>query len=481
MNQPRDLHRKHFFIGGEFVDASGDERIDVISPFTEEVIGSIPVPTEAEATAALNAARKAFDDGPWPRMKPQERARALERIADALLETKDECAEVMSLDNGMPVKSSPGMGRSTDVILRSYADLARTYEFSSSRPWQGSQVSIFREPMGVVLAIAPWNGPVSGNTHMLAPALAAGCTIVLKPASEAPLSLEYLARAVQKADLPPGVVSVLPADKPTGEYLINQPQIDKIAFTGSTAVGRHIMEVAARNMVRVTLELGGKGPAVICDDVDLDTYADGIIRSGMWHSGQVCAAQTRLLVPASRHDEILDRLVDRTAALVVGDPMDPKTDIGPLTMQRQRTRVEEYIAAGRAEGAKVVLGGGRPNDLPTGWFVEPTIFDGVDNSMRIAQEEIFGPVLSVITYEHEDDAVKIANGSIYGLSGSVWTQDPQRAERLARRMQVGQVHVNGHSTCPGQPFGGFKQSGIGRKGGPEGLEAYLETKLVQHH
>jgi acyl-CoA reductase-like NAD-dependent aldehyde dehydrogenase len=293
--------------------------------------------------------------------------------------------------------------------------------------------------------------------------------------------VRILSEAVVAADIPPGVISIIPGDGLVGSYLTGQPEVDKIAFTGSTPVGKTIMRLAADRMVRVTLELGGKGPAIVCDDADISQLAPAIVRSGMGMSGQVCAAQTRILVPRSKHDEFVDALVTEARALRVGDPMDPETEIGPLTTAKQRDRVEGYLALGREEGARPVVGGGRPPGFDRGWFVEPTIFDGVENSMRIAQEEIFGPVLVVITYDTDDEAVRVANDSRYGLNGSVWSSDLERARRIAGGMNLGQVHLNGFGTCPGQPFGGYKESGIGRKGGVEGFESYLETKVVQTH
>jgi acyl-CoA reductase-like NAD-dependent aldehyde dehydrogenase len=359
--------------------------------------------------------------------------------------------------------------------------MGRSFPFHERRTWAGGELDVYKEPAGVVVSIAPWNGPVAGISHSLGPALATGCTIVVKPAVEAPLAVRILSEAVVAADIPPGVISIIPGDGLVGSYLTGQPEVDKIAFTGSTAVGKTIMRLAADRMVRVTLELGGKGPAIVCDDADISQLAPAIVRSGMGMSGQVCAAQTRILVPRSKHDEFVDALVTEARALRVGDPMDPETEIGPLTTAKQRDRVEGYLALGREEGARPVVGGGRPPGFDRGWFVEPTIFDGVENSMRIAQEEIFGPVLVVITYDADDEAVRVANDSRYGLNGSVWSSDLERARRIAGGMNLGQVHLNGFGTCPGQPFGGYKESGIGRKGGVEGFESYLETKVVQTH
>lgn len=474
-------HIDRLMIAGEWVAPTSTDRIDVVSPYTEKIVGSIPAPTVAEADSAVSAARSAFETGPWPRMKPEERGAAITRLADELWDRREEAARLYSLETGVPISTSPALGAVADLILRSYAQMCTPETFVAERQSMGRQVTVRQEPVGVALGVSPWNAPVAGISFMLGPALAAGCPIVLKPASEAPLATAMLAEAVMAADLPHGVVSILPGDGVLGDYLVGHPGIDKIAFTGSTAVGKHIMSVAAERMARVTLELGGKGPAILCDDVDLDSMVGTLVRAGLGNSGQVCSAQTRILVPRSRHDEIVERIVTEAAELIVGDPMDPATDLGPLTLERQRERVEGYIAVGRAEGAVIALGGGRPQQFDTGWFVEPTIFDGVEPSMRIAQEEIFGPVLCVLSYDDDDHAIAIANDSQYGLVGSVFTSDAERGEAIAARMRTGQVHINGYGTCPGHPFGGFKQSGLGRKGGPEGLAAYLETKVVQRH
>ncbi|MDH6293305.1 aldehyde dehydrogenase [Rhodococcus opacus] len=477
-----ELHQKEILIGGRFVSAAGSERYDIVSPFTEEVIGSVPVPTEGEMRQALEAAHRAFEEGPWPRMAAEERADAIDRLASELRERAQETAELFSFESGTPVKASAGLGNTTDIVFKTYADLARTFAFRERREWFGGELDVYKEPAGVVVGIAPWNGPIPGISHSLAPALAAGCTIVIKPAVEASLAVRFLSEAVEAAGFPEGVISIMPGDGAVGTYLNNQPEVNKIAFTGSTPVGKAIMRLAADRLVRVTLELGGKGPAILCDDADISALAPTIVQSGLALSGQVCAAQTRILVPRSRKAEFVDALKAAAKALKVGDPMSPDTDLGPLSTARQRDRVEEYIRIARDEGARVALGGGRPAGLDRGWFVEPTIFDNVDNSMRIAQEEVFGPVLAVIAYDGpDDDAVRIANDSKYGLNASVWSSDTERATKIAGKLRHGQIHINGFGTCPGQPFGGFKESGIGRKGGVEGLESYLETKVVQTH
>jgi aldehyde dehydrogenase (NAD+) len=313
----------------------------------------------------------------------------------------------------------------------------------------------------------------------IAPALAAGCTVVLKPAPEGPVSPMLLAEALEAAELPAGVVNVLPAGRETSEHLVVHPDVDKVAFTGSTAAGRRIMSLCGERIARITLELGGKSAAIIADDVPLEDVLPTVVPAGIGHSGQVCAALTRILVPRKRHDEVTEAIAARLDVVIVGDPMDPRTVLGPLAAERQRSRVEGYIAAGREEGATLAYGGGRPAHLDRGWFVEPTLFANVQNSMRIAREEIFGPVLSVIAFDDLDDAVAIANDSDYGLSGAVFARDPELAEQIARRVRTGQISVNTWGMCVVQPFGGYKQSGLGREGNIEGLASCLETKVIQ--
>ena len=330
----------------------------------------------------------------------------------------------------------------------------------------------------VVGTITPWNAPVGNVAIKLAPALAAGCTAVVKPAREGPSSALLLAEAIEAAGLPEGVVSILPAGREVGEHLVSHPQVDKVAFTGSTTAGRRIMSICGERIARVTLELGGKSAGIIADGIDVDELLPGIVMAGVQHSGQICAALTRILVPRAREKEIVDKIADIMSGIVVGDPLDPATQLGPLAMRRQRDRVEDYIAIGLSEGAHTVVGGRRPPALERGWYYEPTLFAGVDNSMRIAQEEIFGPVLCVIPFDDEADAIRIANDSPFGLSGAVYADDLDMAERIAAAVRTGQMWINGWGMCVTEPFGGYKQSGLGREGGVQGLTAYLETKYL---
>ncbi|ODU06886.1 MAG: aldehyde dehydrogenase [Pseudonocardia sp. SCN 72-86] len=469
-----------FFIGGRWVAPATDRRIDIVSPTTEEHLASVPEGTGGDVDAAVAAARRAFDDGPWPRMTPAERAGYLRRIGE---EVKARCPEMetsFTEELGAPTVVSHAFH--TGFAVSMWDDAATLHErvaFEERRTWPGGEALIVNEPVGVVATIIPWNGPVGTASLKISPALAAGCTVVLKPAPEGPVSVFLLAEAIEAAGLPEGVVNIVPAGREVGEYLVRHPGIDKVSFTGSTVAGRRIMSLCGERITRVTLELGGKSAGIVCDDIPLDQVLPTLLPDGFGHSGQVCAATTRLLVSRNRHDEFVEAAAAVLASLPVGDPRDPGTAIGPLAAERQRDRVEGYIAVGKEEGARIVTGGGRPAHLDKGWFVEPTLFAGATNDMRIAREEIFGPVLTVIPYDTVDDAVAIANDSDYGLSGSVYTTDLALGESVARRVRTGQMYVNNSSMCVVQPFDGFKQSGLGREGGPEGIAPYFETKMIQ--
>jgi aldehyde dehydrogenase (NAD+) len=330
-----------------------------------------------------------------------------------------------------------------------------------------------------VATIIPWNGPVATASLKIGPALAAGCTVVLKPAPEGPVSTMILAEALEAAGFPEGVVSILPGGREAGEHLVKHPDVDKVTFTGSTAAGKRIMGLCADRIARVTLELGGKSAGIIADDIPLDQVLPTLSFAGIGSSGQVCAAITRIVVPRHRQDEVANALADIFEGIKVGDPREGDTVLGPLAAERQRDRVEEYIRIGLEEGARLVTGGGRPKGLDKGWFVEPTIFADVSNDMRIAQEEIFGPVICIIPFDTVEEAVAIANDSDYGLSGAVYASDQELAESIARQIRTGQISINTWGMCVVQPFGGYKQSGLGREGNVEGLSAFLETKLIQ--
>jgi aldehyde dehydrogenase (NAD+) len=468
-----------FFIGGKWVEPTGSDTLDVISPATEEVIGRVPVSTNADIDRAVAAAREAFDLGPWPRMAPGDRADIMASISGSITAQMNEFASLISNENGAPYNFSiMGQVFAATAVLDFFTGLAREFEFEQTRHGMMGPVLVRKEPVGVAAGIIPWNVPLFIVMLKMAPALASGSTIVLKPAPETPLDANALAEILESSGLPAGVVNIVSADREVGEHLVRHPDIDKVSFTGSTAAGRKIGAICGEQLKRCTLELGGKSAAIVCDDADLDTVIAPLIEAGMMNNGQACVAQTRILASRNRYDEVRDALAEAVAAYTVGDPLDPEIQCGPLVAARQRERVEGYIAKGKAEGATLVVGGGRPAGLDKGFFVEPTLFADVDNSMTIAQEEIFGPVLSLIAYDTEEDAVSIANDSNYGLSGTVWTADVDKGLDIARRVRTGTYTINGFGMDFGSPFGGFKTSGVGRELGPEGLEAYLEDKTI---
>ncbi len=476
-----EMVRTDLFIGGGWVAPESTEVIEVVSPATEEVIGRAPHASTADVDRAVASARAALVDGPWPAMSAGERAEVMAALSAQLQARSMEIADLITAENGSPASFSlMGQVFASTMVLDYYTELARTFAFTDERTGIMGPVTVRREPVGVVGAIVPWNVPLFTTMLKLAPAMATGCTVVLKPAPETPLDAYILAEAAEAAGVPAGVLNIVAAGREVGEHLVTHPGVDKIAFTGSTAAGRAIAALCGQLLRRCTLELGGKSAAVICDDADVDTTIAGLLPASTMNNGQACVAQTRLLVPNSRKAEFTDAIAAAVGALVVGDPADPATQVGPLTSARQRERVEGYIAAGRDQGATVAVGGGRPAGFDRGWYVEPTVFADVDNGMRIAQEEIFGPVLAVIGYDDVDDAVAIANDSEYGLSGSVWSADVERATAIANRMQTGTVSVNGFMIEFCAPFGGFKNSGLGRELGPEGLAHYLEYKTVMY-
>lgn len=467
------------FIGGHWTAPSTEETLDVFSPATEERVGRTPVAAPADIDAAAQAARTAFDSGPWARSSPAERAQVLANFAKLIEEKSAELTEVISGEMGAP-HTMVGMIQQTPALaaLNYYVSLAETFPWNETRHGAFGQSNITREPVGVVAAVIAWNVPLFLAINKLAPALLAGCSVLLKPAPETPLSANLLADLLVEAGLPEGVLSVLPGGAETGKYLTAHPLVDKVTFTGSTDVGRSIGATAAQQLKRCSLELGGKSAAILLEDVDIASAIPMLLLSGLMNSGQACVAQTRILAPRSRYDEIVDAMVAGAGWMKMGDPTDPATQLGPLISEKQRDRVEAYITKGKEEGARLVLGGGRPEGLDKGWYVEPTIFADVDNSMTIAQEEIFGPVLAVIPYDSEDEAIKIANDSTYGLAGSVWTTDVEHGVEVSAQIRTGTSAINWYAFDPSAPFGGYKNSGIGRESGPEGLEAYCELKSV---
>jgi acyl-CoA reductase-like NAD-dependent aldehyde dehydrogenase len=468
-----------FFIGGEWTTPSTNKTINVINSGTEELFLTVAEAQEQDVDRAVAAARNAFDSGPWPRLPHAERADYLRALADAIERRAEATALTWTVESGFLHSHSTMAGRYGGMTYRWYADLAETYPFVQQQQTKAAAVGLLvREPVGVVAAIIPWNGPPSTIAYKIAPALLAGCTVIVKPAPEAPSAAYILAEACEEIGLPPGVVNCITAEREVSEMLVRHPGVDKVTFTGSTAAGKRIAVACGERIARCTLELGGKSAAVILDDYDVETAAQTIARLAPVMAGQVCSSLTRIVVTRDRHDRLLDALASAFGATRVGDPFDAESQMGPLAMARQRDRIEHYIARGKAEGATLATGGGRPQHMNRGYYVEPTVFGHVDNQSTIAQEEIFGPVLSVIPAEDEAHAIAIANDTIYGLNASVFTNDVDRAYAAARELRTGNVGHNALRWDQNIVFGGFKQSGIGREGGVEGLLPFLEAKLV---
>jgi acyl-CoA reductase-like NAD-dependent aldehyde dehydrogenase len=474
-------HPDRFYIDGAWVNPSSTAKIDVINSGTEELFMSVAEAQEADVNRAVAAARAAFDHGPWPRMGHAERAKYLRAIAREIPNYVNDLATIWTVESGLTHNLSVPLSADLVNTYNYYADMAATYPFEERRqpsPGSANFGVLVREPVGVVAAIIPWNGPAGLIAHKCGPALLAGCTVILKASPEAPGSAYIIAEICEKIGLPPGVLNVITADREVSELLVRHHDVDKVTFTGSTAAGRKIAAICGERIARCTLELGGKSAAVILDDYDVGTAAQTISQFAPMLTGQVCSSLTRIVVTRKRHDQMVDALSSAFGKVKVGNPFDASTQMGPLAMRRQRDRVEGYIAKGKAEGATLATGGGRPAHLNRGFFIEPTVFGNVDNHSTIAREEIFGPVLSVIPADNETQAVEIANDTIYGLNASVFTNDIDRAYATARQLRSGTVGHNGFKSDFGIAFGGFKQSGLGREGGTEGIVHFLETKTL---
>jgi aldehyde dehydrogenase (NAD+) len=470
---------RSFYINGEWVKPAGDQVLEVVSPHSEEVFMTFAEGSPADMDKAVAAARHAFDETDWPRLPASVRAGYLRKIAAELRRRHPELAEAWTAQVGAPISFTNYASGQAATLFDFYADEVEKYPIVDERMRDDGRVArVVSEPVGVVAAITPWNAPLVLLCYKVAPALAAGCTVVVKPSPETPIDAHIIAECAAVAGLPPGVLNVVPAGRETGDYLIHHEGIDKVSFTGSTAAGKHIAGVCASRLARVSLELGGKSAAIVLEDADLDKALQSLVPYSMPITGQVCFSLTRVLVPQSRKQEVLDAYVGAVRNLNVGDPFEKTTHLGPLTMARQLERVQGYIQSGIDQGAKLVTGGGRPKNLNSGFYIEPTVFTDVEPSMKIFQEEIFGPVVSFIGYDNEDDAIRKANNTVYGLHGAVYTADPERGFAMARRVRSGSLTVNGMIVDPKMPFGGFKQSGIGREGGIEGLELYFEPKTV---
>ena len=465
------------YLGGHWRIARSPDRLVVRSPHDGSTVGQTAVATEDEADEAVRLAAAAFERGEWSRRPVTERIEVLERLVDLYATRQDELARTITLENGSPITFSRlGQVGAVPYLLQGFLDGARALPWEGAIPGMVGATRVWREPVGVVAAITAWNVPQILIVAKLVPALLAGCSVVVKPAPESPIDALILAELIDQLGLPDGVVSVLPGGPDVGRCLVAHPLVDKVAFTGSTAVGREIAGVAGTHLKRTSLELGGKSAAIVLDDADIGRTAGGLRFASFMNNGQACAAQTRVLAPRSRYGEVVEALAAEVSTLVVGDPLDPATEIGPLVNERQQHRVLDYLAIGADEGARVVVGGAA---VPGGGtYVAPTLFADVDNRMRIAQEEIFGPVLVVIPYDDEDHAVRLANDSPYGLGGSVWTADKAHGLELARRVRTGMFGINTFGPDVAAPFGGYKASGIGREYGQVGIESFLETKAV---
>jgi len=472
--------RDKFFINGQWANPSSKETIDVHNAGTGAVMGKVPAGTEKDIEAAVTAARAAFEG--WSATPAAKRAEYLQKISDGLKARAAELGSTIAQEVGMPIKLAGRIQAGLPIAnFANYSKLLNDYSFENR---VGNSL-VVREPVGVVGAITPWNYPLHQIALKVAPALAAGCTVVLKPSEVAPFNAFILAEVVEAAGLPKGVFNLVTGFGPAaGEALVKHAQVDMISFTGSTRAGKRISEVAAQTVKRVALELGGKSASVILEDADLAAAVKGTLNGCYLNSGQTCTALTRMLVPASKYDEAAKLAAETAKGFTLGDPMSEATRLGPLSSQMQLDRVRDYIEKGIAEGAELLAGGadqpeGLAGEIRGGYFVKPTVFGKVKNSMAIAQEEIFGPVLSIIAYKDEEEAIRIANDSPYGLAGAVWSGDEARAQKVARRIRAGQVDVNGGAFNMNAPFGGFKQSGHGREAGVYGLEEFLEYKSLQ--
>jgi aldehyde dehydrogenase (NAD+) len=471
-------HPDRLWIGGDWRVAHSGRMIDLVSPDTELVVGAVAEADAEDMDAAVAAARAAFDTGPWGRMRPAERVTVLEAMSRHLHARESELARAWTLQMGGLATFAGPMTAGSTMGFDQIVAIAKQFAFVEARPSMAVKSAVVaQEPVGVAAAIAPWNAPYGIMLNKVAYALAAGCSVIMKPSPETPLEAYIIAEAAQAAGVPPGVVNLVCAQREASEHLVRNPGVDKVSFTGSTAAGKRIASICGERIARCTLELGGKSAVIVRDDFPIDAAAKLLTGTIALMSGQVCAMLSRALISRRRHDQLADAIADEMKKITIGHSDDPRSQLGPLAMKRQLERVEMYIEDGQRT-ADLVTGGRRPQHLDRGFFIEPTLFAHVKNGSRIAQEEIFGPVLSLIPVEDDEDAIDVANDSNYGLNGSVLTHDADAAYRIARRIRSGAIGQNGLRLDFGLPYGGFKQSGLGREGGVEGLQAYLETKTI---
>lgn len=474
------LITEELFVGGEWLIGSSRKWLDVVSPSTEKPMGRIVIPTFRELDRAVRAARSAFDDGPWPRLTLDERAAYLQAALTIFEDKYLQTAIAMQVDEtGAPISFSRTTTTAMSALLDRLTQDAREVVSSETRQGIAGRVKVLREPLGVVAAIVPWNAPILAAAAKLFPPLLMGCPTVLKTSPQAPFSAYLLAQALGDAGIPPGVVSILPGGQDVGSYLISHAQVDAVTFIGSTETGRKIAAVCGQQLKPVTCELGGKSAAILAEGADIQRHLPAVLAHSLTHNGQLHIATSRLLVHSSQVTDFADALIAAVRAMQIGDPHDLDTAIGPLVSAQHRNRIEGYVASGQAQGARLLYGGTRPEDLPVGYYLRPAVFAGVKNDMAIARDEIFGPLLSIIGYRDEAEAVRLANDSAYGLGGSVYSDDPDHALELAGQLQTGTCAVNNALFAGGGgPYGGAKASGLGRDGGPDGLHRYLRVKSI---
>jgi aldehyde dehydrogenase (NAD+) len=478
-----EVREYRMLVGGEWLDARSGKTFESTNPYTGRVWATAPEAGDEDVDAAVRAARQAFDEGPWGKMTGTERARLLRRLADLLAENAEDIAVVESTDNGKLLREMSGQLKALPEWYYYFAgatDKIQGETIPSDKP--NFFVYTRREPIGVVGAITPWNSPLLLLTFKLAPALAAGCTFVVKTAEQTPASTLEFAKLFEEAGFPPGVFNVISGFGPTtGSALVRHPGVDKVAFTGSTETGKQVMKDAADHLAKVTLELGGKSPNIVFEDADMEAVANGVVSGIFAATGQTCIAGSRLFVQEAVHDEVVERLSEKAESIKLGNPLDEETEMGPVAFEKQLEKIKGYISVGQEEGAELVCGGKPPEnpELQDGFFIEPTIIIGVDNHMTVAREEIFGPVLSVISAESEEEIIRQANDTPYGLAAGIWTRDLQRAHRVAHALKAGTVWINSYRTLSfNTPFGGYKMSGVGRENGLESLKEYTQVKSV---